>query len=97
MSTRAKLKCFEIAEFTGTKSFKDENGNWKYEPVLTKRIKMQIVGSGTPENDVYAQVSGGTNIELVTNNEAAYNQFRVGGEYYMDLSAAGEAAGVGQQ
>jgi hypothetical protein len=88
MNTRAKLKCYEIAEFEGWGNIKQPDGTFKGGYVPNKRFKFQIVTGGSAENDHFYAVSGGTNLELVTNNSEVFGQFRVGGEYYADLSPA---------
>lgn len=90
-TTRAKLKCYEIAEFQGWTSqhHKDEaTGKWIGGNAPSKRIKMQIVSSGSDENDHFYAVSGGTNIELITTNPNVWPMFEVGGEYYADFTKA---------
>lgn len=88
--TRAKLKCYEIAEFQGwtTQHHKDENGKWVSGYAPAKKIKMQIVSGGSDENDHFQAVSRGTNFELITVNSNVWPMFQVGGEYYCDFTKA---------
>lgn len=89
MSTRAKLKCYEISEFQGWDNMKDNGeGKSKGGYCVAKKFKFQIVSGGSEENDFYSHISGGTNMELATINSAVFDHFKVGGEYYADLSPA---------
>lgn len=91
---RCKLKCYAIEHFQqwaplrneDGSLIKDEKGNNKHDYQEARKIKMQIVSDGKGENEMFQAVSGGTNFELVTVNPAAYNMFKVGGEYYSDFT-----------
>lgn len=93
---RCKLKCYAIEHFEQWAPLREANGaisknadgKVEYGNQPARKIKMQIVSGGTPENDMFQAVSGGTNFELVTVNPAAYNSFVVGKEYYSDFTPA---------
>jgi hypothetical protein len=79
---RAKLVCYEKAEFQGW-----DSKAGKYCPAM--KFKFQIVSSGnSPENDFYSHISGGTNMEIATINAEVFDKFKVNGEYFADLSPA---------
>ena len=87
---RAKVKVYEIAEFqSGKYVANDTDGKVnKWQVCPGYRIKSQIVSGGSAENDMFQAVSGGTNFELVTVNQAARDAFKVNGEYYVDFTPA---------
>lgn len=87
---RAKVKVYEIAEFqSGKYVANDTDGKVnKWQACPGYRIKCQIVSGGSAENDMFQAVSGGTNIELVTVNQDARDEFKVNGEYYVDFTPA---------
>lgn len=95
-TVRAKFKCYEIAEFqsgkyvspTAEETAADPNAKAKWTQCKALKFKFQIVSGGSPENDHFYAVSGGSNLEMVTVNEAVFNCFKVGGEYYADLTPA---------
>jgi hypothetical protein len=82
---RAKFKCYEIAEFQSGKYVKSTEGKDVWTPCKALKFKFQIVSGGSPENDHFYAVSGGSNLELQTINENVFDKFKVGGEYYADL------------
>lgn len=92
LTVRAKFKCYEIAEFQSSRPESVDDGNggkrtvWK--DCKSLKFKFQIVSGGSPENDHFYAVSGGSNLELVTVNDAVFDKFKVGGEYYADLTPA---------
>lgn len=83
---RAKFKCYEIAEYTGWDNNKDNGKGGKGDYCKAMKFKFQIVSGGSPENDHFYAVSGGSNLELQTINPAVFDQFKVGAEYYADIN-----------
>lgn len=74
-----KVKVHEITELSAWDNRPAPIGG-KYAPA--KRFKMQIVSGGTEQNDFYANVSGGTNMELQTINPNVFDQFSVNCERF---------------
>lgn len=67
------------AKFRVTSITEFENG---------KRIDLNAVGCGSPENVEFFKWTPNANISLQTVNEAASKQFVVGKEYYVDFTPA---------
>lgn len=84
---RAKVEVFQITE---TKAFMNDPDNpGKYLTIPRKVIEANIVqGSDNPEDKIFEYLSGGTTIKLSTINPEAYNQFKIGGKYYVDFTPA---------
>ena len=74
MSVRAKMKC-EVVEPTGAS---DGGGTVRLSPVI----------NGSAENEQFYKYTPGGNLILSTINQAAFDQFEVGKEYYVDVSPA---------
>lgn len=74
MSVRAKMKCDGV-EPSGAN---DGGGTVRLYPVI----------NGSPENEQFYKYTPGGNLILSTINKAAFDQFEVGKEYYVDVSPA---------
>lgn len=72
MSVRAKFKVESVTS-NGV-----EGGNVKLTPVM----------SGSPENESFFRWSPWGAIEIGTVNEAAFAQFEIGAEFYVDFTKA---------
>lgn len=83
---RAKVEVFQISETRGWDSKLNE-GKGGYCP--RKTIEANIV-NGPPgsEDNMFEYLSGGTSIKLSTINPDAFNQFKIGGKYYVDFTPA---------
>jgi hypothetical protein len=89
ITVRAKFKCYEIAEFKSGKYVTNtDTGKSDWVQCKAMKFKFQIVSGGSPENEHFYAVSGGSNLELQTINESVFDRFKVDGEYYADLSPA---------
>jgi len=74
MSVRAKMKC-EAVEPSGAS---DGGGTVRFCPVI----------NGSPENESFYKYTPGGSLVLSTINQAAFDQFTAGKEYYVDVSEA---------
>lgn len=73
MSVRAKVKCTAITEFEGS-----------------RQVKLAAVyGKDGSENASWSKYTPAGSIELSITNPDAYEQFKVGAEYYVDFTPAG--------
>lgn len=77
MSVRSKMKC----EGKEEASYGDEG---------TKggTVRLSPVTSGSDENASFYKYTPGGSLVLSTINQAAFDQFTVGKEYYVDVSEA---------
>jgi hypothetical protein len=92
MTVRAKFKVVKIEQQesirdTGRKS---EAGHPVYSACELRTIVLNPVYSTDPahENKAYWDASPSGEIRLGTINEAAWQQFKLGGEYYIDFTPA---------
>lgn len=51
-------------------------------------INLEVVTSGCPENDEFFKWTPAGSLHMGTINREALDQFEVGGEYYVDFTAA---------
>ncbi len=72
MSVRAKMKCESIEV--------DSDG--------AGRVELVPVIDGSPENEQFYQYTPGGRLSLSTINKAAIEQFALGKQFYIDISAA---------
>jgi hypothetical protein len=92
MTVRAKFKVQRIESTIGSKVVgKNEQGRDTYEPCELRTIVMQpVYGNGDPEheNTKFWQASPSGEIRLGTISPAAWEQFELGGEFYIDFTRA---------
>ena len=98
MSVRAKFKVTRIERFMSTKAVKRERPDHsvvtEYVPCETWNIRMSPVsggGSGS-ENAAFWNATPGGEIQLMTVNADAVQQFNLGGEFYVDFTPATQEA-----
>ncbi len=75
MTVRCKFRCTEIAEREG----------WSGGPRVLYHAKFLPVGSGSPENEAFFAATPAGGLELAT---ITTMPFKVGEEYYLDISHA---------
>lgn len=73
MSVRAKMKCESKSDAA------DSNGG---------DVRLFPVMSGSEENDSFYKYTPGGSLHLSTINQAAFDHFEVGKEYYIDIKPA---------
>lgn len=87
---RAKFKVDRV-ESTLTRQKKDLEKGWderNMETVELRTIVMSPVGSNTPENAKFWSYTPSGEVKLGTINPEAWEQFKLGGEYYIDFTPA---------
>jgi hypothetical protein len=76
MSVRAKMKC-------------DSKEQEAYEmEMLGGTVRLSPVTSGSEENKQFYRYTPGGQLVLSTINQAAFDQFEIGQEYYVDVTPA---------
>jgi len=93
MAVRAKFKVQRIEATIGSRvsGRKDERGRDIYEPCELRTVVMApVFGNGDPEheNTKFCQASPSGEVRLGTINPAAWEQFDLGAEYYIDFTRA---------
>lgn len=92
MSVRAKFKVQRIESTVGSKVVgRNEQGRDVYETCELRTIVLSpVYANGDPdhENTKFWQASPSGEIKLGTINPAAWEQFVLGGEYYIDFTKA---------
>lgn len=96
---RAKFRVNQIQMSQGQRQIKNPDGTPKkneqgynvYEPCEQRTIIMQpVYGNGAPdsENARFWDATPSGELKLCTINEAAWSQFELGKEYYIDFTKA---------
>lgn len=93
MTVRAKFKVtsVEIQSHLSNTGKRSDDGSPVYEKVELRTIKMSpVYGNGDPnhENTKFWQYSPSGSLTLGTINPAAWEQFEIDGEYYVDFTPA---------
>lgn len=52
-----------------------------------RQVEFSAVYSGTPENDAFHTSTPNGNLEITVDNEATFEFFKPGAEYYLDIIA----------
>lgn len=89
MTVRAKFKCNSITITEGSREVKNERGERTgWEPTEMKTITLIPVYSQDPnsENRKFWEASPSGELRLGTINQAASDQFKIGKEYYLDIT-----------
>lgn len=105
MRVRAKFKVERIDFSVGSRVSRDAEGNPKkdergYDKVepckMATIVAHPVYHNGDPnhENTKFWQASPGGKLELNCINAAAFDQFKLGQEIYLDFSAAGAAPDI---
>lgn len=76
MAVRAKMRCYS------------KEGATSGEPGSGGTVRFYPVVSGSAENESFYRYTPGGSLVLGTINQAAFDQFAVGNEYYVDISEA---------
>ena len=77
MQVRAKMRC-ESLEISNNASGEPNGGTVRLTPVV----------SGSEENRQFFQYTPGGVLQFQTINKAAFDQFKLGSEYYVDVTPA---------
>jgi hypothetical protein len=87
---RSKTKQYEKGD--DGRYLKNQDGSYREHEVEVANITMHAVvrSVGNTENDLFFAATPGGTLQLYTVNQAAWEQFEVGQEFYLDFTPAGE-------